>query len=115
MSQKHPISAPPDIAALARDWVAMWQSELTAMAADREWQEGWAAMLALWAGAASMAINLISKPGHEQPRPAASAGAAAAASASGPGGDADEQRLGELHRRIAELEERLASIERREG
>jgi hypothetical protein len=27
---------PPDLAALARDWVTLWQSELAAIATDRE-------------------------------------------------------------------------------
>jgi hypothetical protein len=43
---------PPDLDALARDWITLWQSELTAIAADREAQESWQAILALWAGAA---------------------------------------------------------------
>ena len=30
-----------DTRALARDWITLWQSELTAMAADREMREGW--------------------------------------------------------------------------
>ena len=36
----------------AADWITLWQSELAALAADREAQETWQAMLALWAGAA---------------------------------------------------------------
>ena len=42
----------PDLEALARDWITLWQSELAAIAADREMQESWQAILALWAGAA---------------------------------------------------------------
>ena len=44
--------APPDLAALARDWITLWQSELAALAADREAQEMSEAVLALWAGMA---------------------------------------------------------------
>jgi len=96
---------------LAEDWVALWQSELTAMSADRELRESWAAMVALWASTAAMAIGAI-KPGHETaPRTAftaqpARAAAAAAASVAG----VDE--VAKLNRRIAELERRLAAFER---
>ena len=38
---------------LARDWITLWQSELAALAADREAQETWQALVALWAGAAA--------------------------------------------------------------
>ena len=44
---------------LAKDLVAMWQSELTAMAADREFRETWAATMALWAQAANAAAALL--------------------------------------------------------
>lgn len=47
-----PAAPPPGLEALARDWVTLWQSELAAIAADREAQESWQAILALWAGAA---------------------------------------------------------------
>src|SRR5271156_6144782 len=57
---------PPDLAALARDWVTLWQSELAAMAADREAQESWQAILALWAGAAG--AMLAAAPRAWQPR-----------------------------------------------
>ena len=48
---------PPDLAALARDWVTLWQSELAAIAADREAQESWQAIVALWAGAAGAMLT----------------------------------------------------------
>ena len=37
---------------LARDWITLWQSELAALAVDREAQETWHVLLSLWAGAA---------------------------------------------------------------
>ena len=93
---------------LAQDLVAMWQSELTAMAADRELRECWAATMALWAQAANAAAALLphehAAPGSpraaEPPRPAAPA------AASQPGVD----EIGLLNRRIAELEQRLAGF-----
>jgi ubiquinone biosynthesis protein UbiJ len=96
---------------LAEDWVALWQSELTAMAADRELRESWAAMIALWAGAAQAAIGMV-RAQHDPARRTAlttqPAGAAPAAAASKPGVDEVER----LNRRIAELEQRLAALER---
>ncbi|WP_211248670.1 hypothetical protein [Acidocella facilis] len=92
---------------LAKDFVAVWQSELTAMAADRELRECWAATLALWAQAAGAAAALMP---HEPPpgssRPAQPARPAPAAAASGPGLDEVER----LSRRVAELEQRLAQL-----
>ena len=42
---------------LAKDLVAMWQSELTAMAADRELRETWTATMVLWAQAATAGLH----------------------------------------------------------
>jgi Lon protease-like protein len=97
---------------LAKDLVAMWQSELTAMAADREVRESWAALAALWAQSANAAARFLS---HE-PAPR-SAGAAQPAGAA-PVAAASEPRLGEveqLSRRIAELEQRLAEFMARDA
>ena len=98
---------------LAKDFVAVWQSELTAMVADRELRECWATMLNLWAQAAGAAAALMA---HEcSPRSASTAEPARAApiaAASGPGLDEVER----LSRRVAELEQRLAEfIEQRDG
>lgn len=99
---------------LAKDLVALWQSELTAMAADRELREGWAAMVALWAGSANAALQMMPRPSevarHDAPSGSARAiepaGPAPAAAASQPGVAEIEQ----LTRRIAELEQRLAAF-----
>jgi hypothetical protein len=93
---------------LAKDLVAMWQSELTAMGADRELRETWAATMALWAQAASAAAALLP---HERAAPGGAgavepARAAPAAAASQPGLTEIEQ----LNGRIAELERRLAAF-----
>jgi hypothetical protein len=93
---------------LAKDLVAMWQSELTAMAADRELRETWAATMVLWAQAAYAAAALLphernpagSSRTAEPPRPPA------VAAAPQPGLAEIEQ----LNSRIAELEQRLASF-----
>ena len=52
-----PSAAAPDLEALARDWITLWQSELAAIATDREAQESWQAILALWAGAAGALLT----------------------------------------------------------
>ena len=98
---------------LAKDFVAVWQSELTAMAADRELRETWAATLGLWAQAANAAAAMLP---HEQTpgsaRPAEPPRTAAAAAASRTSMDEVEQ----LSRRVAELEQRLAQLlDRRDG
>jgi hypothetical protein len=95
---------------LAEDWVALWQSELTAMAADRELRESWAALVTLWAGTATSALAAY-RAAHESGRAAVTpqpARPAPAAPASEPGLDEIER----LNRRIAELEQRLAAFER---
>src|SRR5271170_1790931 len=71
---------PPDLAALARDWVTLWQSELAAIAADREAQESWQAIVALWAGAAGALLTAAPRswPPYGGPSDAGSAHAGSA-------------------------------------
>ncbi|HQU04436.1 MAG TPA: hypothetical protein PLT25_06935 [Acidocella sp.] len=98
---------------LAEDWVALWQSELTAMASDRELRESMAAMVALWASTANAALSMMHTPYDQAARTAQHTqppGAAPVAAASQPRLDEVEQ----LNRRIAELEQRLAQLERAE-
>jgi hypothetical protein len=111
--------AGPDLRALARDWIALWQSELTAAAADREVQEAWQTLARLWAGGAAAML-------HALPRGAADASSAAPRGASRHAGAAQSSRpaaaaaapdprdaeIDRLARRIADLERRLAEIER---
>ncbi|MGH7159928.1 MAG: hypothetical protein ACREFS_07595, partial [Acetobacteraceae bacterium] len=46
-----------EIEALARDWIAIWQSELGSYAGDREAVEAWLRLLGLWAGAATSLLS----------------------------------------------------------
>jgi uncharacterized protein YceH (UPF0502 family) len=97
---------------LASDLVAMWQSETTAMAADREVREFWTILLALWAQSASTAAVLFS---HDAAR--GSTGAAQPARPAPPAA-APQPGLAEveqLNRRVAELEQRLAELLGRDG
>jgi len=96
---------PPD--GLAQDLVAMWQSEFTAMAADREIRESWTALFALWAQTAS---TMAKEMRHD----AAARGASTAQPpGSAPAAPAPDSGLGEverLSRRVAELEQRLSEF-----
>jgi hypothetical protein len=104
---------------LAEDWVALWQSEMAAMAADRELRESWTGLLALWAGAVGAALQLA--PGWRGFDAAAARNANGTAGAAQPAGTppaaaasdlgGDEARR--LHERIALLESRLAAFEQR--
>jgi hypothetical protein len=120
-------SETPDLAALAQDWITVWQSELSGAAIDREVQETWQTMAALWAGAASTMLRALPRVAHDPgatdtgaagrrktavragPGPAAAARPAPAAAAP----DARDVEIDRLTDRIADLERRLADLERR--
>ena len=100
-----------DLPAQARDWITIWQSELTAMATDRELVDAWTRLLTLWAEAAERATRLLpggpppdGSPGR--PGPAAPAGATPALAAP----DARDATIERLAERVAELERRLAEL-----
>jgi len=114
-------SASPDLRQVAQDWISLWQSELSALTVDREAQENWQTLLAMWAGVATAVINAAPTsrrstnstgprndrpPGRARSEPAQ--GTSAAASAPDPR-DAEIERLA---RHVAELEARLAALER---
>lgn len=92
---------------LAKNLLAIWQSELTAMAADRELRESWVAMVQLWAQAGNAVIATFAHepaPGSplapQPPRPT-------------PAYAASGTRLDEVDRlnsRVAELERNLAAL-----
>jgi len=101
---------------LARDWITLWQSELSGLAADREAAETWQAMVALWAGAAGAMLNGIPSASGQGDGADRRAGAAAASRPS-PAAAAPYPRDAEIERlvgRVAELEQRLALLERAE-
>jgi len=125
---------PPDLHRLAQDWITLWQSELTAMAADREMQETWQATIGLWAAFATAMVKAMppSSSSPKSPSPpeahdpalvrragesgAGSAARAADAARSTPAAAAPDPRNAEvkrLGRHIAALEARLAELERR--
>ena len=58
----------PDPRKLAQDWITLWQSELSAMAADPEMRESWQTVMALWAGTMSaMLRGLPARPPRNGP------------------------------------------------
>jgi hypothetical protein len=95
---------------LASDLVAMWRSELAAMAADRELRENWTGLLALWASAANAALPLLSP--HDFPSRSAVAAEPAGSAPAAAASDAGLAAVQQLNQRIAELEQRLAEFER---
>jgi hypothetical protein len=114
-------AAPPDERdplALARDWITLWQSELAALATDREAQEAWQTLLSLWAGAAGTMLAAAPRgfPNGRGERTDGSARSAApprpAPAAAAP--DPRDAEIERLHRRIGALEQRLADMERGE-
>jgi hypothetical protein len=109
-----------DMQRLARDWITLWQSELTAAAADRELQETWQTLAGLWAGVAGAVLAALPRGLPDGPtRHAAAPGPGAAAPArSAPPAAAPDPRDAEIQRlarSVAELERRLADLERAPG
>jgi hypothetical protein len=88
------------------DWVTLWQSELSALAVDRECHEAVAAFATAWA--AAVARHDGAATGHD--RPAGRAGPDAAAWPAPPVAplDARDGELASLRHRVAELERRIA-------
>lgn len=92
---------------LAKNLLTIWQSELTAMATDRELQEHWVTMVGLWAQTANAAITAFSHesaPGSPIPPQPPRASPSHAAS----GDRLDE--INELTSRVRDLERRLAEL-----
>jgi hypothetical protein len=105
----------PDPRKLAQDWITLWQSELSAMAADPEMRESWQTVMALWAGTMSIILRAMPRaPSVEQyeraggPARTADAPRATPAAAAPDSRDAEIKRLA---RHIATLERRLADLE----
>jgi len=98
-----------DPQSVARDWITIWQSELTAAATDPELIEGFTRMVDLWARAGLAAAALL--PGGADAA-AGRAGAwpqtGAAAAAAAP--DARDAAIERLAERVAELERIVAGL-----
>jgi hypothetical protein len=93
-------------ASVWQDWITIWQSELNAMATDREAQQAFARMVSLWAASARAAGAFLpdGPPGRASPESPAGAAAATAAF------DARDAAIERLASRVEELERRLAGV-----
>ncbi len=110
-SEPPPDLQAPDLQAMARDWITIWQSELSAMATDRELQDAWVRLVKLWADAAESAARLLPQTRHDQsPGRSRSAAPPRAPSVMAPSDDRDAA-IRRLAERVAELERRLADNE----
>jgi len=105
-------AASEDLHNLARDWITLWQSELAALAMDREAQEAWFVSLSLWAAALGGVLGGLPRGLAGEPRrdPLATAPRPTPAAAAPDAGDAEVECLRE---RVATLERRMAGLERR--
>ena len=107
----------PDPRKLAQDWVTLWQSELSAMAADPEIRESWQTVMALWAGTmAAMLRGLPRDPNafrHDGADGRPGAADAPRAAPPAPALDARDAEIDRLARHVAALERRLADVARR--
>jgi hypothetical protein len=99
---------------LAQDWITLWQSELSALAADPELRETWQTLMALWAGTMTAAVRAMPRVPTPHDHAARSPGSAetprAAPAPAAP--DARDAEIERLARHVAALERRLAELER---
>jgi hypothetical protein len=113
----------PDPRKLAEDWIILWQSELSAMAADPEMRESWQTLMALWAGTMSAMLRGLPRGGTADWRgnPAADryertgrqtrAADAPRSTPADAAPDARDAEIERLARNVAALERRLADLE----
>ncbi|MFN6999113.1 hypothetical protein [Elioraea tepidiphila] len=110
-----------ELDALARDWITLWQSELTALASDPEAVEAWTRLLSLWAGAAAAGLRMAPRTDavHDPyaarpappPRTAAAGAASDAGGVAGDGGRRDDAVLARILDRLDAIERRIAALE----
>lgn len=104
----------PDPRKLAQDWITLWQSELSAMAADPEIRESWQTIMALWAGTMSaMLRGLPSDRGYDGARGRAGPADASRPAPAAAAPDARDAEIDRLARHVAALEQRLAELTQR--
>jgi hypothetical protein len=99
--------------AIAADWVTIWQSELAALATDREMQDAWTRLVARWAQLAQAAVRLLPQGvAGSADGSAGRAGPAAPARPKAPvaAPDARDAALQHLADRVEELERRLRAL-----
>jgi len=118
-SNTRDLAAPdmPDPNKFARDWVTLWQSELSAMATDREMHETWQTLTKLWANAMSSMLLPARGSEHNDTRPDNTPRAprpddAPRATPPAAAPDPRDAEIARLARDVAALQRRLADLER---
>jgi hypothetical protein len=105
---------PPDLRQMARDWITIWQSEMTAAATDRELLEGLTRLIEQWSRAARAAADVLpAAPDGANGR--AGTGAEAWSKAADAAPDARDLAIERLAGRVEELERLLAGIAGRQS
>ena len=106
----------PDPRKLAQDWITLWQSELSAIAADPEMRESWQSMMAIWAGTMSSVLRGLPRASasdhHERTGGQARAADAPRSPPAAAAPDTRDAEIERLARHVAILERRLAELER---
>jgi hypothetical protein len=107
----------PDSRELAQDWITLWQSEISAMAADPEMRESWQTVMALWAGIMSTMVRGMPRATerHERTDGQSRTADAPRAPAAAVAPDTRDVEIERLARHVAILERRLADLERGGG
>jgi hypothetical protein len=108
----------PDPRKVAQDWITLWQSELSAMAADPEIRESWQTLMALWAGTMSTLLRGLPRDplgnrGHDGAGGRAGSADASGAASAAAAPDARDAEIDRLARHVAALEQRLAELSQR--
>src|SRR5579871_6283958 len=98
---------PPDLEALARRYLDLWQDQATALAGDAELARQIGQWLSMMQAGMVNGFQASGAPGTGKSTPPTAAGPAPAAASSGGG----QPRLDELARRLAALEKRLDRLE----
>jgi hypothetical protein len=131
MDADRPKAEQEEVERLAEDWITLWQSEIAALAADREAAEAWSAATSAWAALGAGWLRAAAAPPFGRPpapwppvrpaddgavpppRPAPAADAPDAGGGAGNARDGGPDAYPALRRRLAELERRLADLEGR--
>ena len=92
--------------AMLEDWISIWESELAALAMDREGRELWRTCVSQWATRAREAAAWMDAFDPNKGRPPG-AGTQAGTEATPSASDPRDEAIAKLARRVEELERRL--------
>jgi hypothetical protein len=113
-SRAGPAAAMPDQQQVARDWITLWQTELSAIAADAEMHEFWRTMMALWSGSfATILRDAVRPPAYGKHERADGRSWQAGASRAAPAAAAPDARDAEITRLAQHVGDRAVDPKRR--